>query len=429
MSENKTRWIVDFSQTEQVRECDDAFIKRLPKDTKIFNTKEEALEEVATIVKKATTRTDNVIKVGEGIKIEKPFSAEFTFVEPSVTPLEEHDLQRKVERCYRICYKSEKHMKETPDVFLNNILRHTTGNHHWSPLEHARIELEVGTVLAAILDSWEEQRNTRFLHITPYPNVVIHNGKKILVTDARYADVPSTCHITGNFRTFMEFITHLPTGDNGGMMAGQYILSKALSEKYPAVFSPEFTVELKKRVDEHEEYIPFKYFDVPCRILGEERDYRTYHIVTTRDILQELARHRAMSFSVESTRYCNYGKRGMVFTVPRPYEWADEILKEYNKPEDDETVYLKSPEAMMYYNSLFWSTMGYNYLIGNKVKPQVARMVLPGALKTELIMTGTYSQWRAFLKLRDDDAAHPQIRILAKMIREDYEGPGEPNKE
>ena len=227
----------------------------------------------------------------------------------------------------------------------------------------------------------------------------------------------------------MEFITYLPTGDNGGMMAGQYILSKALSEKYPAVFSPEFTAELKKRVDEHEEYIPFKYFDVPCHILGEAKDYRTYHIVTTRDILQELARHRAMSFSVESTRYCNYGKRGMVFTVPRPYEWADEVLKEYNKSESDDTDYLKSPEAAIYFSSIFGSVLNYNYLIGNKVKPQVARMVLPGALKTELIMTGTYDQWRGFLQLRDDDAAHPQIRILAKMIRKDYEGPGEPDKE
>ena len=53
------------------------------------------------------------------------------------------------------------------------------------------------------------------------------------------------------------------------------------------------------------------------------------------------------------------------------------------------------------------------------VKPQVARMVLPGALKTEMMITGTIAQWEAFLKLRDDDAAHPMIRILAQQIRKD----------
>ena len=306
-------------------------------------------------------------------------------------------------------------------VFLKNIIHHTTGNHHWSPLEHARIEIEVGSVLAALLDAWEERRNTRFLHINPYPSVIEHHGKKILVTDKRYADIHATCRVTGNFRTFMEFIACIPTEDNGGLMAGQYILSKALSEKYPAVFSPEFTAELKKRIDEHEEYIPFKYFDVPCKVLGEAHDYRTYHIVTTRDILQELARHRAMSFSVESTRYCNYGKRGMVFTLPRPYEWTEEVLKEFNKSEGDNDCYLTSPEAAIYFDAVFSSVMNYNYLIGNHVKPQVARMVLPGALKTELMMTATIKQWEAFLKLRDDDAAHPQIRILAQMIRQDLD--------
>lgn len=417
---NKTRWIVDFSQTEQVRECDEIFIKRLPADTKIFDTKEEALEEVKEIVNRALTHNTNFVQAEKGIEV-KPvrYETRFTFVEPSVTPVLESDLQRKVERCYRICYKSEKHMKETPDAFLKNLIYHTTGNHHWSPLEHARIEIEIGFVLAAVLDAWEEKRYTRFLKFSKHPNVVIHNDKRIVVTDPRYVDTYDTCVVTGNFRTFLEFITCVPFDNEGGVIASQYILSKALSEKYPAVFSPDQTIELKKRVDEHEEYIPFKYFDVPCKVRGEAHDYRTYHIVTTRDILQELARHRAMSFSVESTRYCNYGKKGMVFTVPRPYAWADEVLKEFNKPDEDETDYLKSPESMIYFSAIFGSVVNYNFLINNKVKPQVARMVLPGALKTELMMTATIPQWEAFLKLRDDDAAHPQIRILAQMIKQD----------
>ena len=99
MSENKTRWIVDFSQTEQVRECDDAFIKRLPEDTKIFDTKEEALAEAKEIVNRALTHNTDIIQAGKGIEV-KPvrYETRFTFVEPSVTPVLESDLQKKVEQ-------------------------------------------------------------------------------------------------------------------------------------------------------------------------------------------------------------------------------------------------------------------------------------------------------------------------------------------
>ena len=50
------------------------------------------------------------------------------------------------------------------------------------------------------------------------------------------------------------------------------------------------------------------------------------------------------------------------------------------------------------------------------IKPQEARMLLPGALKTELFMTGTKNDWEKFLLLRNSSAAHPMIRYLAEKI-------------
>ena len=247
----------------------------------------------------------------------------FTFVEPSVTPVLEPDLQRKVERCYRICYKSEKHMKETPDVFLKNIIHHTTGNHHWSPLEHARVEMKASIRIAADLADWERERGTSFLTIKPYPVMCWHNGRKIIpYTDDIHHN--TKCNIRGNFRTLLEYISEDGSRDytdSSWRYFYQHIVSKVLSERYPAVFSPERTEELAKKYDPAK----FENENVYFEILGPAIDYRTYHIVTSRDILQELARHRSLSFSVESTRYCNYQKKGIVFCLPRPYEWADEL--------------------------------------------------------------------------------------------------------
>jgi thymidylate synthase ThyX len=49
-------------------------------------------------------------------------------------------------------------------------------------------------------------------------------------------------------------------------------------------------------------------------------------------------------------------------------------------------------------------------------KPQDARAVLPTCLKTEIVMTTNFREWRHFLKLRLSTAAHPDIRVIARMI-------------
>ena len=52
--------------------------------------------------------------------------------------------------------------------------------------------------------------------------------------------------------------------------------------------------------------------------------------------------------------------------------------------------------------------------------PQQARSVLPNSLKTEIVVTGTKSQWVEFFKLRCDNAAHPQMRELTMPLKEKF---------
>jgi thymidylate synthase (FAD) len=51
-------------------------------------------------------------------------------------------------------------------------------------------------------------------------------------------------------------------------------------------------------------------------------------------------------------------------------------------------------------------------MLESGMKPQEARAVLPNSLKTEIVMTANYREWRHFFKLRCDKAAHPQMKEL-----------------
>lgn len=129
----------------------------------------------------------------------------------------------------------------------------------------------------------------------------------------------------------------------------------------------------------------------------------TFRLTCARVQADSFVRHRVFSFLMESTRYCNYsnGKFDKEITIVKPTRW-DEL--------GGNTKLLK----------LAWGTAEYYYmeLIKNKVKPEDARDLLPLQLKTELIMTGTESQWEQFFKLRISDHAHPDAKYIAEQIKE-----------
>lgn len=129
----------------------------------------------------------------------------------------------------------------------------------------------------------------------------------------------------------------------------------------------------------------------------------TFRLTCARVQADSFVRHRVFSFLMESTRYCNYsnGKFDKEITIVKPTRW-DEL--------GGNAKLLK----------LAWGAAEYYYmeLIKNRVKPEDARDVLPLQLKTELIMTGTESQWEQFFNLRISDHAHPDAKYIAEQIKE-----------
>lgn len=140
----------------------------------------------------------------------------------------------------------------------------------------------------------------------------------------------------------------------------------------------------------------------------------TVKFICDRGVSHEFVRHRVFSFMQESTRYCNYSKDkfGNEITFCAP-SWLSST--EYTEMNSEERIFFRSCEHAEY---------DYLRLISKGWKPQQARAVLPNALKTELVMTGTIEQWKGFFALRSPKygakGPHPDAAYLADMLYDKF---------
>jgi thymidylate synthase (FAD) len=121
-----------------------------------------------------------------------------------------------------------------------------------------------------------------------------------------------------------------------------------------------------------------------------EHHSETVLFIVDRGVSHEIVRHRIASFTQESTRYCDYHKKGSIAVIEPPLTTHDARAEWYGAMEAACDV--------------------YTMLRNQGVRPQLARDVLPHSLKTELYMTANLREWRHFLRLRTAKAAHPQMR-------------------
>ena len=132
-----------------------------------------------------------------------------------------------------------------------------------------------------------------------------------------------------------------------------------------------------------------------------EHEKLSVKVICDRGITHEIVRHRIASYSQESTRYCNYAgeKFGKELTFIKPCFWSV-----------DDEKYQIWEQTMSRLEEV------YARLIELGAKPEEARSVLPNSLKTEIVITMNFRQWRHFFKLRTSVKAHPQIREIACAI-------------
>lgn len=132
----------------------------------------------------------------------------------------------------------------------------------------------------------------------------------------------------------------------------------------------------------------------------------SFKIITDRATATEILRHRSMSFAMESQRFCNYSKDKFSneITFIRPLFLKDNTNKVVEKA---------------FITTLEKCEATYFTLLGEGMKPQDARMVLPNSTKTELVVTGFEDSWWHFLDLRlyeNTGKVQPSIKEIAQQI-------------
>ena len=119
----------------------------------------------------------------------------------------------------------------------------------------------------------------------------------------------------------------------------------------------------------------------------------TVRFVVDRGVSHELVRHRIASYSQESTRYCAYSRErfGGQVTFVEPPGLTDEMHNRWTL-------------------ACLGSEMSYLELIRMGASAQLARSVLNHSVKTEVVMTANFREWRTVFELRTARDAHPQMR-------------------
>lgn len=171
-----------------------------------------------------------------------------------------------------------------------------------------------------------------------------------------------------------------------------------------------------------------------------EHSAMTVRVICDRGVTHEIVRHRLAAYSQESTRYCNYAKNDQIEVIEPyffdPYEpvvpiylpipiCTSELFRRNGDGikfefDEGERTKVSMNSFDVWFVSCLYAEWAYMTLINVFHKtPQEARSVLPNSLKTEIVITANFREWRHIFKLRTSKKAHPQMReIMVPLLRE-----------
>ncbi len=175
----------------------------------------------------------------------------------------------------------------------------------------------------------------------------------------------------GNWNKYL-YISKIKTEKNSMLLSGN---KRAFEEAEQ---------EQKKLALSKNYYTLLKEYDISQLAIENNEPFlmsATVRFINDRGVSHEQVRHRPLVVSQESTRYVNYGKKGMQVILPL---WIDELSREYQVWKD----------------AMQLAEVRYLELLDMGWSPQRARSVLPNSLKTELCITAPLSEWQHIFRQR-----------------------------
>ena len=135
-----------------------------------------------------------------------------------------------------------------------------------------------------------------------------------------------------------------------------------------------------------------------------EHEKITVRLICDIGVYKDLTRHRHASFSIESTRYCNYGKdkfeNQIKFIDPVNIDHNTKLFEEWEKCcLNIEKCYIKMSK--------------------DGATPDQMRMILPHSTAANVTMTANIREWKHILELRCTKHAHPAVeQVMIPLLLE-----------
>ena len=313
-------------------------------------------------------------------------------IKPSFEILESKGSLKDIELAARTCYQSQDKISED-DSSAKTLVANLIKRKHFAMLEFGKnviFEIYYNHIFDEII-------NLNLLHELKHFNISSTKDRLL---------------ISMNPRTAIEIYNKIDVDISGFgnlfLKAIQDEYLELISEKKINVNGPSLNV-----------FLPIS----ECKLTLEEYDihkFITVKFIADRGFSHELIRMRfdtsminEDSYAQKSTRYCD--EKGDIEFIQPP--WLNFDLN--TNPISIFNMELSDP-IDIFNMELSYIETAYKSLRQLGWKPEQARVILPNALATEIVVKASLQEWKHIFELRCDKAAHPQMRELICPLRDEF---------